>query len=65
MYYIVVVTMSHGPVLLHPTVFTIYAVSPKQAVRLATSDFTDPAMTIEKVRVFACGLSQPTEEVVV
>jgi len=64
MYYIVIVVLSHGPVLLHPAVFTIYAVSSVQAVELALSDFTDPAMTIENVRVFSTSLSKPTEEVV-
>ena len=64
MFYLVIVVASVGPVLLHPTVFTIYAVSTEQAVELALSDFTDPSMTIEKVRVFSTSLCEPTEEVV-
>jgi hypothetical protein len=45
-------------------VFTVYAVDVEMAVRLATSDLTDPNIQIEKVRVFSTGSSKPTEEVV-
>ena len=64
MYYLVVVVLKHGEVLLHPAIFTVYAVSSLQAVELALSDFTDPDLTVEKVRVFSTSLSKPTEEVV-
>jgi len=61
MYYLVVVVLKHGEVLLHPAIFTVYAVSTEMAVRLALSDFTDPDLSIEKVRVFSTSLSKPIE----
>ncbi len=62
MYYLVVVVVSICGIRMHPYIFTVYAVSDKQAATLAVSDLVAPNLEIERVRVYQCGLTKPIEK---